>query len=175
MNCYHCMDNKVWRHMVRCSCLPVTDTFCSFSFYFFFFIFIVEFLSGQIPPYQILFGGWNPFRNPACLPPSCRRNNTYFIFIFYFLPLQKGEEGVKWKGQNCRSWNSVCPLSSPCFKSKRCVFSPSGLPSRFHYCPTPPLIWARVGGHARWRTPAWLSWGDPILFSKSVGPNFGET
>lgn len=117
--------NKVWRHMVRCSCLPVTDTFCSFTFCFFFFIFIVEFLlSGQIPPYQILFGGWNPFRNPACLPPSCRRNNTYFIFIFYFLPLQKGEEGVKWKGQNCRSWNSVCPLSSPCFKSKRYVFPP---------------------------------------------------
>lgn len=102
--------NKVWRHMVRCSCLPVTDTFCSFTFCFFFSIFIVEFLlSGQIPPYQILFGGWNPFRNPACLPPSCRRNNTYFIFIFYFLPLQKRGGG----GQMERSELQIVKLSLP--------------------------------------------------------------
>ena len=119
---YYCMDiikfDGIWWDAHVCQWLTPSALLLSS-----FFIFTVEFLSGQIPPYQILFGGWNPFRNPACLPPSCRRNNTYFIFVFYFLPLQKGEEGVKWKGQNCRSWNSVCPLSSPFFKSKRCVFS----------------------------------------------------
>lgn len=43
------------------------------------------------------------------------------------------------------------PSPPPVLKAKD-VLSPSptsSLPSRFHYCPTPPLIWARVGGHAR--------------------------